>query len=248
MLVSCPSFQRPSLPRPFKVAVVDDHPLLRRGIVDLLRDTPGLRCCGESDSIAGALALVRAEQPDLATIDLSLGLESGFPLIRNILVASPATRILVVSMHDERVFAARALRAGASGYLMKDQAPQELLKALCRLVHGKTYLSEEAAELILSTVGGRHGEHDPVASFGALSEREHDVLDLIAHGLSTREIGDQLGVSVKTVETHCAHLKDKLGLRSARELLRYAVMRTADSGHPLDEVPPRTPDDHQLEP
>lgn len=223
---NCPTFTRPTpgSPPPFRVAVVDDHPLIRKAMVDLIADTPGLACCGQAGSSDSALEIVNAHQPELATIDLTLGSESGLALIQAITLASPRTRVLVVSMHDERLFAARCLKAGAAGYLMKDQAPHQLLVALCRLARGKTYVSEDAAEQILSAVGGRHDDDAVTASFEHLTDRERHVLTLLGHGLSTREIAGQLEVSIKTVETHCGHLKDKLGLKSARELLRYAVL------------------------
>jgi DNA-binding NarL/FixJ family response regulator len=223
------------------VAVVDDHPLIRKAIVDLVGETPGLVCCGEAATSASALALVTEHQPELATIDLTLGEESGLSLIQAITMASPRTRVLVLSMHDERLFAARCLKAGASGYLMKDQAPRELLVALCRLARGKTYVSEEAAEQILSAVGGRHDEGAAEASFEHLTDRERHVLTLLGHGLSTREIATRLDLSIKTVETHCGHLKEKLGLKSARELLRYAVI-WGDEELPARLAAPSAPD------
>jgi len=243
VLPSCPSFQQASgsHPPPFRVAVVDDHPLVRKAIVDLIAETPGLACCGEAASSGAALALVAEHQPELATIDLTLGEESGLSLIQAVTMASPRTRILVLSMHDERLFAARCLRAGASGYLTKDQAPHQLLVALCRLARGKTYLSEDAAEQILSAVGGRHDESAAAAAFDHLTDRERHVLTLIGHGLSTREMAIQLDLSIKTVETHCGHLKEKLGLKSARELLRYAVI-WGDEELPARLATPSAPD------
>ncbi len=240
MLSSCPSFQPASgsHPPPFRVAVVDDHPLIRKAIIHLIAETPGLACCGEAATTTSALALVAEHQPELATIDLTLGSESGLSLIQAVTMASPRTRILVVSMHDERLFAERCLKAGASGYLTKDQAPHQLLVALCRLARGKTYLSEEVAEQILSAVGGRHDADAPVVSFDHLTDRERHVLTLIGHGLSTREIASQLNLSIKTVETHSGHLKEKLGLKSARELLRYAVIWGDEELPARPETPP----------
>ncbi len=226
MQTTCPSFDRGpgTHPPPFRVVVVDDHPLVRKAIVDVVGETPGLVCAGEAESVAHALTLVASLQPELATVDLTLGAESGLDLIQAITSASPRTRILVVSVHDERLFAARCLKAGASGYLMKDKAPHELLVALCRLARGKTYLSEDATEQVLSTVSGRRDQTDALASFDHLTDRERHVLALVGHGLSTREIAGELSLSVKTVETHYSHLKEKLGLQSSRELLRYAVI------------------------
>lgn len=217
-----PSPERP-LNRPFRVVVVDDHPLTRRGIVDTVNDSTRLAVCGEASTVAGALSVIDATRPDLVTVDVSLGHESGLTLVTAIAARHPDARVLVLSVHDEESFAARALKAGAWGYLMKDRGPADLLTALHHIAAGDTYLSDAASAHILSTLGGRGAAAAAGAPIDHLTDRERQVLTLIGQGLSTREIGEQLHLSVKTVETHYAHIKEKLGLPHARALVRFAV-------------------------
>ena len=218
---------RPTTPPPssqsrLRVLVVDDHPLFRKGLVDVLGDDAGLEVCAEAGTVADGLAAARGHRPDVAIVDLSLGDESGLDLITALLHTNGGIRVLVLSGHDERIHADRALRAGALGYIMKDKAAAELLGAVRRVAAGKAYVSEDAAERILTTLGGpRHGQ--PQSPLDRLSDRERQVLTLTGRGLGTRAIADQLDVSIKTVESHYAHIKDKLGVRTGRELMRVAV-------------------------
>ena len=217
-----PSVERVLLQRPLRVVVVDDHPLTRRGITDTINDSSRLTVCGEATTVAGAMSVIDATCPDLVTVDLSLGHESGLTLIRAVAVRHPEMHSLVLSVHDEQSFAERALKAGASGYLMKDRGPTDLIAALLHVAAGGTYLSEAASAHVLSMLGG--GGRDVTKSpIERLTDRERHVLTLIGEGLSTREISDQLHLSVKTVETHYAHLKEKLDLPHARALVRFAV-------------------------
>lgn len=205
-----------------RVVVVDDHPLFRKGLVDAVQEEPGIQVCGEASTIASALAVVAAQAPDVAIVDLSLGDESGLDLIAALVKTHPDVRLLVLSGHDERVHADRALKAGALGYVMKDKAATELLAAIRRVAAGKSYVSAETAERILTTLGGsrRPAAQSPL---DRLSDRERQVLTLMGRGVGTREIAAELALSVKTIESHYAHIKEKLGIQNARELMRVAV-------------------------
>lgn len=209
-----------------RVVVVDDHPIVRKGLVDLLGEQPDLVVCGQAGTIAEALTVVAAEAPDVALVDLSLGSESGLELVATLAATHPTLRVLVLSGHDERLYAERSLKAGAHGYLMKAASAGELLTAVRRVAAGKSYVSPDAAERILSALGP--GGPDPASQspLDRLSDRERHVLTLVGQGLATREIAERLQLSVKTVETYYAHLKEKLGARNARELTRVAVTLT----------------------
>lgn len=211
----------PSSPA-LQVVVVDDHPIVRRGLVEVIDDEPGLHVCGEAAHMEEARRVVDATRPHVVVIDLVLGDENGLELVAELLRDHPGLHILVLSSHDERLYADRALKAGALGYIMKEAATSELLTAIRRVGAGKSYLSAETAERILVSMGssGRPGAQVPS---DRLSDRERHVLTLIGRGLSTRQIAEQLELSIKTVESHCAHIKEKLGLQSGRDLMRVAV-------------------------
>ena len=211
-----------------RVLVVDDHPIFRTGLVDVINDEPDMRVCAEAATIDAARAAVEQHHPHVAIIDLVLGNDSGLDLVAELKSTSPSVALLVLSGHDERLHAVRALRAGALGYVMKDQAAKDLIVAVRRVVSGKTSVSPEATDRILQSLGG--SVQTATSPFERLSERERHVLTLIGRGLSTREVAAQLSISVKTVESHCAHIKEKLGLRNARELTRLAVTLTAQQG------------------
>jgi DNA-binding NarL/FixJ family response regulator len=205
-----------------RVLVVDDHPVFRKGFVDALREASGLSVCAEAGTMAEALAAAAAARPQVAVVDLSLGSESGLDLVAELARRHPDVRTLVMSGHDESLHADRALKAGALGYLMKDRPIDELLTAVRQVAAGKSYLSAETTDRILTTLGGRHRKPGQ-SPLDRLSDRERHVLSLIGKGLSTREIAGQLDLSIKTIESHVAHIKDKLGVRHGRELLRLAV-------------------------
>ena len=207
---------------PARVVIVDDHPIVRKGLTQLLNEQPDLAVCGEADSPAAALALIDAERPDIALVDLSLGQDSGLELVKTVSASHRDIRLLVLSMRDEMLFAERALQAGASGYIMKNEAVRDLLTAVRRVLGGKTYVSERVTARILAGMGRRSHE---TLSIERLTDRERQVLDLIGRGVATRDIAKRLEVSVRTVESHCAHIKEKFGLRNARELVRFAVSR-----------------------
>lgn len=208
-------------PRQTRIVVVDDHPLVRLGFAQLLSDEEDLTVCGEAESAAEALELVEEVEPDLLVVDISLKGTSGLELIKQVRARRPHLPMLVCSMHDESLFAERALRAGARGYVGKREAPDDLVTAVRAVLAGQRYLSPRfAARLEAAGLGTRDELPEPV---GVLSDRELEVFDMIGRGLGTREIAERLGIAVKTVETYRENIKDKLMIDSAPELARRAV-------------------------
>lgn len=197
--------------------IVEDHPLMQRGLRVTL-EAAGVEVAAVVGSGEDALARVDAAAPDLALVDLSLPGMGGVELVRHLLAVRPALRVLVVSRHDEALFAERAVRAGARGYLSKVEAADRLVEAVRAVEAGRLYLRDEVKDRLL--LGAPLAEGDPLA---ALSDRELEVYERVGRGLSAREIADALAISVKTVETYRARIKEKLGLGSARELLRDAT-------------------------
>lgn len=214
--------------RAVRILVVDDHPIVRKGLVDLFDETPGLTVVGAVGAAAPALALVAEHPCDVAVVDLSLGAESGLDLVTALIARVPGVRVLMLSGFDEHLYAERALKAGALGYIMKDCAAAELIAAVRRVASGRPYVSAGTAERILAAMGGsrRSASESPL---DRLSNRERHVFTLLGQGFATREIAAQLGLSVKTIESHYAHLKEKLGARHGRELTRLAVAWTAQA-------------------
>jgi len=208
------------------VLLVDDHPVVRKGIGQLITQEPGFQVVGEAESAAQALELIKTRKPDVAVLDLTLKGVSGLELIKEIRNANLPTHLLVVSMHDERVYAERCLRLGANGYVMKEEAAETIVSAIRKVMDGGTYLSERLMSATVNRLVG--GKSDQVAGgrgamVASLSDRELEVFQLIGRGQTTRFIAEQLGLSVKTVEAHKANIKTKLGLRSAPDLSRLAV-------------------------
>ena len=209
-----------------RVFIVDDHPLVRESLAGLIDQQPDLSVCGESDRSSAALAAIGAVQPDVTIVDLSLADGSGLDLIRDLRQQYPRVAVLVLSMHDESLYAERALRAGARGYLMKRAASRDVVVAIRRVREGRIAVSPELAEaLAAKLVSGPPEGTDPVST---LSDRELDVFRLVGQGRETRQIADALHLSAKTVQTYCARIKDKLGLNTANELLREAVRWLAE--------------------
>jgi len=204
-----------------RVLVVDDHPVVRLGIRQMIATEPSLMVCGEADTSEGALQACRTSEADLAIVDLSLGNASGLELIKMLHEERPAMPILVLSMHDESLFAQRALRAGARGYLQKQEAIDGLLHAIRHVLSGKVYVSESVAQQVLA--GLRGATQMPTDQLAALTDREIQVLERVGRGSSTAEIAKDLGVSVKTIETYRSNIKAKLNLKSALDLVRYAT-------------------------
>lgn len=194
-----------------RLLIADDHKIVRDGLKRILAATPDLQVAGEASSGDEALALVRANDYDLAMLDLSMPGLAGVELIKRLKLEKPKLKLLVLSMHGEQQYAARALKAGASGYLNKDSAAEQLVGAIRKIAAGGVHITEAAAASLVSF------------SQKGLSDRELEVLRLLASGLSPTEIGERLHLSVKTVSTHKTRILDKLNLGSAAELVRYAL-------------------------
>jgi DNA-binding NarL/FixJ family response regulator len=209
---------------PARVLVVDDHPIVRLGIRQMIATEPRLTICGEAESVPAAIELLKALKPDLALVDLSLEDGSGLELVRACREIAPDTRVLVLSMHDEALFAERALRAGARGYLMKHEAIDGLGHAIQEILAGRLFVSARMSQHLLE----RLGTDTPVTGsrLGNLTDRELEVFELIGRGLSTAAIADRLQVSVKTIETYRSNIKTKLNLKDATDLIRFAATWT----------------------
>lgn len=215
------------------ILVIDDHPVVRKGIAHLLQSSTPEAHVGEADSITSALAAIQAQSPDAIVLDLSLGRESGLDLIRQARELGCASPILVVSVFDEEIHAERVIRAGAQGYLMKESAPDLLVDAVRRVADGEVVLSQAIQSKLVAMLMGRHGRQ-PASGLAALSDREVEVLALVGKGHSTAEIAQQLSRSVKTIETHRSNIQRKLGLDSAAHLVRYAIL-WVERGGALDQ-------------
>lgn len=212
----------------WRVLVVDDHPTVRRGMSALMEEQRDMTVCGEVGDIASALAAARELEPDLLLVDLSLGGESGLDLIREHKALSLPGRVLAVSIHDESMYAEQVLHAGASGYLNKQSPLEEIIEAARRVLDGKVYLSATLTDRVLHQVasGSYPGEQDPVQR---LSDRELEVYQWLGRGLSTRQIAERLGLSMKTIETYREHIKAKLNVNDSNRLICYAARWVADS-------------------
>jgi DNA-binding NarL/FixJ family response regulator len=205
-----------------RVLVVDDHPIVRQGLALLINRESDLQVCGEAEEVHSAMQAIAALQPDIVILDISLGGPDGLELLKQVRSSDPDLPILILSMHDESIYAERALRAGASGYIMKQEATDLVLTAIRRILAGHVYVPDRVASKILGQYvrGSAAGHRSPLTS---LSDRELEVFRLIGTGSSTREIADVLHLSVKTVESYQAHIKEKLALRNARELQHHAI-------------------------
>lgn len=208
---------------PAKILIVDDHPLVRDSMRQLLEGEPDFEVCGEAGGVREAMRMVKKASPDLATIDMSLADGSGLTLIKRIRSVAPEVRILVVSMHDDSAFTERAMRAGAMGYLNKQEASGNVTRALRQLLAGEVYLGRKTLDHLAQqgSIGTVEKWNKPSAT--ALTNREFEVFELLGRGFSTIQIADKLNVSRKTVETHRVHIKDKLNVQSANELIMRAV-------------------------
>jgi len=204
--------------------LVDDHPLLRHGIAELVNGEANLEVCGEAGNMQDAFTLAGKLEPDLVIIDVSLDGNNGIELMKNLSTRYSSMPLLAYSMHDESIYAERALRAGAKGYVMKQASADVLLGAIQQVLSGKMYLSKQMSEHLLGKLVGAGTSAAPVGSpIEKLSDRELEVLQHMGQGLGTSQIADKLCLSVKTIETYREHLKDKLNLTSGQSLLRYAI-------------------------
>lgn len=205
-----------------RVFVVDDHPIVRQGLAQMVNRESDLMVCGEAEDAPSALQAIATAHPDIMIVDISLNGPDGLELLKNIRNRYPALPVLILSMHDESIYAERALRAGANGYIMKHEAAEKVLVAVRQILNHESYVSERVANKILQRYisGSSSGTSSPLAD---LSDRELEVFRLIGTGHTTRMIADELHLSVKTVESYQAHIKDKLSLRSGRELVQHAI-------------------------
>jgi DNA-binding NarL/FixJ family response regulator len=211
-----------------RVLIVEDHPLYRQGLRRFIEAQPGLVCCGEADSCQAALQAASETLPDLVVLDLCLRREDGIELLKNLVARSPAIRVLVLSQKDEAAHAEQALRAGALGYIMKEEATEELLTAIRTVLNGEVYASRRLAAVILKKfLRGSPG--DGISD--KLSDRELQVFQFLGTGLGTREIASQLHLSIKTVETHRENIKHKLSLTDSPSLLRAAQQWVETTAH-----------------
>ena len=209
------------------ILIVDDHPLVRAGFSQLINDTSDLKVCGEAGDMATALKLLDSITPDLAIIDLSLAGGSGLDLIERIKARDSNILMLVASMHDESLYTERVLAAGARGYINKQEAQEKIIPAIRQVLEGKVYISETMTERILDNMASGT---DDKRGIGSLSNRELQVFEMIGQGIAPGKMAKQLNLSVKTIETHQAHIKKKLGLSSAHKLTHRAIRWVLEQG------------------
>jgi DNA-binding NarL/FixJ family response regulator len=204
-----------------KILLVDDHPLVREGLANLILQQPDMEVCGEAASEPEALQLIGSTRPAVAVVDISLENGSGLELIKSIKAMHSGVAVLALSMHDESLYAERALRAGARGYLMKREAAKKVIQGIRAVLGGQLFVSEKITAMMAERfVEGRTAQSSPVAQ---LSDRELEVFQLLGRGQTTRQIADHLHVGFKTVQAYCARIKEKLQLANATELLRAAM-------------------------
>src|SRR4051794_9251965 len=205
-----------------RVLIVDDHPVLRSGISQIINQEQDMTVCGEVSDGKKTIQTIAQVKPDVVILDISLNGVSGIEVLKDIKTHYPKLHVLILSMHDEAIYAPRALRAGAAGYIMKDEAVEKVLLALRKILNGEVYLSERMSAKLLSrfAAGGEAAISSPI---DLLSDRELEVFNLIGQGCGTRMIAEKLNLSVKTIESHRAHIKEKLNLGSATELVHQAI-------------------------
>lgn len=206
-----------------RILVVDDHPMMRQGLAALINNEPDLVICCEAENAAEAMEAIAEKKPDMVLADITLPDKSGLELIKDIQALHPGMRVLVISMHDESLYAERVLRAGGRGYIMKQEGGKRLMEGIRQVLAGQIYVSEKMSRRILEIFSGQNVGSSGSSPVEKLTDREFEVFEHIGAGKSTRDIAEKLHLSVKTVEVHRLHIKDKLALRTAPELIRYAV-------------------------
>ncbi len=226
--MTAPQPSPPAGGQPARVLLVDDHPIVRQGLAQLLEQEDDLIVCGEADNALSALEAIDALKPDIAIVDIRLKGINGIELIKKIKSRLSELPVLVMSMHDESLYAERALRAGARGYIMKEEATDKMLIAVRKVMQGEIYLSEGMVSRILHRLADGKSETD--SPLDRLSDRELEVFQLIGEGLATRQIAERLTVSVKTIESYRAHIKEKLELSTSTEVMHQAVQWVQNGG------------------
>jgi DNA-binding NarL/FixJ family response regulator len=211
----------------FKVLLVDDHPIVRQGLALLIDREADLLVCGEAEGAHTAFHAIEGLKPDIVVLDISLSGPDGLDVLKEIRMKTAALPVLILSMHDETIYAERAMRAGANGYIMKQEATEKVLVAIRRILQGDVYLSDRLTNTMLQQFvrGSAPSKTSPLVS---LTDRELEVFRLIGEGHGTRRIADELHLSVKTIESYQAHIKEKLALRNARELVQHAIEWTVN--------------------
>ncbi|MCI0538685.1 MAG: response regulator transcription factor [Verrucomicrobiales bacterium] len=205
-----------------RILLVEDHPIVRQGLAEMIDNQKDLMVCGAAEDVHQALDQISALQPDLVIVDISLKSSNGIELLKDIKLRHPKLLVLMLSMHDETLYAVRALRAGAAGYIMKQEATENVLTAIRQVLGGDIYLSERMEKkLMQQLVGGRAARTG--SPLEDLSDRELEVFNLIGQGHGTRQIAEELHLSIKTIESHRAHIKEKLNLKNATELVQHAI-------------------------
>ncbi|MDB6029438.1 MAG: two component transcriptional regulator, LuxR family [Verrucomicrobiales bacterium] len=205
-----------------RIAIIDDHPILREGMAVFLNQQNDIEIVGEAETASQAVDLVERLKPEAIFLDISLKDSNGIDAIKSLKAVSPQLRILVLSMHDESIYAPRALRAGALGYVMKHESPETMLAALRKVIQGEIYVSAAMSTQMLNDLarGTPIARNSPVE---LLSNRQFEVLILIGKGFGTKQIAEQLNLGVKTIESHRTHIKRKLGLETGTQLVHYAI-------------------------
>jgi DNA-binding NarL/FixJ family response regulator len=210
-----------------RVLLVDDHPIVRQGLALLIDREGDLSVCGEADGAHSAFHAIETLRPDMVVLDISLSGPDGLDVLKEIRMKTASLPVLILSMHDESIYAERAMRAGANGYIMKQEATEKVLVAIRRILQGEVYLSDRLTNTMLQQYvrGVSRTKMSPLVS---LTDRELEVFRLIGEGHGTRQIADELHLSVKTIESYQAHIKEKLALRNARELVQHAIEWTVN--------------------
>lgn len=210
-------------PKPTRVLIVDDHPLIRKGVRALIDGQPDMTSCGEAATANEAHVQVDKTRPDIVIVDISLPGNSGIDLIRDLKARHPQLPMLVLSMHDEMLYAEQAMRAGAGGYVMKQEPPERLMEGLRAVLKGELFVSQRLASTMLNAFVGGSSRANGRSGIELLSVRELQVFEGIGGGISTQQLGRKYGISPKTIETYRAHIKRKLGLTTGNELVHTAV-------------------------
>jgi len=218
-----------------RIFLVDDHPIIQQALADMLNHEEDIEVCGTTKNARTALDQIESLQPDLVILDLVLQGANGIELLKDIRVRYPKQLVLMLSMHDESVYAFRALRAGAAGYIMKAEATERLLGAIRQVLQGGVYLSDRMQRRVLGRMGSSQVQ-EASQPLDQLSDRELEVLRLLGLAMSTRQIANELHLSVKTIESHRAHLKQKLNLKGGAELIQYALRLQGERFDPTGEA------------
>jgi DNA-binding NarL/FixJ family response regulator len=211
------------------ILILDDHPMTRHGLAQLINREPDLMVCGEAEVVPKALEAIPLLRPDLVLADITLPGKSGLEFIKDMKVLHPSVAVLVISMHDESIYAERVLRAGGRGYVMKSEGGVKVLEAIRRVLQGEVYLSPAMATALLGALGQTRSKNAD-RMLTSLTDREFEVFQLIGQGMPTNEISRRLNLSIKTIGTHRVHIKEKLNLKTGTELIKHAVRWTASQG------------------